>query len=97
MVGVVREKDLATIPCEVEVRIGLGSGLILCNILEKAPGVPTFEASDLEQMLSSRIWSLGDFRNKAGYRGLYSVNQLIGIENMVLIGESVKLDVKNGS
>lgn len=50
MVGVVRENDLATIPCEVEVRIGLGSGLILCNILEKAPGVPTFEASDLEQV-----------------------------------------------
>lgn len=39
MVGVVGAKDLPAEPCEEEFRLGLRSGLILCNVINKVhPG-----------------------------------------------------------
>ncbi|KAI5419588.1 hypothetical protein KIW84_043667 [Lathyrus oleraceus] len=66
MVGIVAAKDLPAEPSEEEFRLGLRSGIILCNVINKVQpgvvlavqeiGIPIFEASDLEQgEKSSRI------------------------------------------
>ncbi|KAI5446132.1 hypothetical protein KIW84_014112 [Lathyrus oleraceus] len=66
MVGIVATKDLPAEPSEEEFRLGLRSGIILCNVISKVQlvvvlavqeiGIPIFEASDLEQgEKSSRI------------------------------------------
>ncbi|KAI5442669.1 hypothetical protein KIW84_011631 [Lathyrus oleraceus] len=57
MVGIVAAKDLPAEPSEKEFRLGVRSGIILCNVINKVQpgvvckeiGIPIFEASDLEQ------------------------------------------------